>query len=272
MKLANLASAKVRVVPWNTSIKDVIMLMRDENISSVLVKDDNKVLVGLVTERDVVQKLTLNESNEKLDYQVNTLMTRPVYFVRHDNILPDIIDLHEEHSMRHFPIISGECHTEDNLVGIVMATDFIRRYLRLYLNNYIQENETEKAKPKAIVLGATKPISHYITCLKSTLTSLGVQCSIESDWQSILQNHAERTEIMIHDLDHVDTEVNSQIIRGLKDSKLPAVLLTSEEKLLVPFRSHLGDLKHIFCKPIDLSYLRWLICEFYEEWRSKKES
>ena len=57
-------------------MQDVVKEMIDKKISSVLVEDDKGMIVGIITERDIVRKFTLLDLEDKLQRTVATIPTR----------------------------------------------------------------------------------------------------------------------------------------------------------------------------------------------------
>lgn len=102
--LKKVINSKLLFVSHKSTIRETVLLMRQEQKSSVLVFDDQDKVVGIVTERDIVQKFTPIDYELKSDMLINTLMTRPVKFVRLAFLYEDMNRLHLQHGLRHFPL------------------------------------------------------------------------------------------------------------------------------------------------------------------------
>lgn len=122
---------KALAVPASTHIGPVLQKMIDSQVSCVLVHDAQGVIVGIMTERDVIRKLALLKVDISLDRPINTVMSRPVTFVAKATLLQDIRRLHREQRLRHFPVLvdpkAGP--NVENLAGILTVTDIARACL-----------------------------------------------------------------------------------------------------------------------------------------------
>jgi len=111
------------------SISDVVRLMNQRSVSSVLIYDDKSV-VGILTERDIIRKFVLLDLDLKWGKKVVTIMSFPVSYVRLSHLEQDVIRLHFQHRMRHFPVVAGDDMRLENVVGMITVTDVCRQYLR----------------------------------------------------------------------------------------------------------------------------------------------
>ena len=82
-KISDYMSEDYLYVDVNTSIGDAIKDLQQQKKSVILVKQKNKLL-GIITEQDIVRKVTfLSEQSKK----VSEIMTSPVIFVYEDDLL-----------------------------------------------------------------------------------------------------------------------------------------------------------------------------------------
>ena len=61
MTISDILRKKLESVEETTSIQEVAKKMKDTNVSSLVVVDMNCKPVGLVTERDIVTKMCIND-------------------------------------------------------------------------------------------------------------------------------------------------------------------------------------------------------------------
>lgn len=90
----------------------------------------NGVVVGIVTERDVLRKIATLDLQKKFDYKIRTIMSPQVYFVHVATIEADVKQLHLTKRRRHFPVLNkpGD-NSVDNIAGMITVTDICRKYL-----------------------------------------------------------------------------------------------------------------------------------------------
>lgn len=116
------------VVRGDSPITDAVRLMISKKISSILIINDVRDIIGIVTERDILRKISTLDIDLKLSRPIRTIMSRPVKFVSESTLLLDIKLLHHNHHCRHFPVLinkDGPANL-DNLAGIVSTTDIFR--------------------------------------------------------------------------------------------------------------------------------------------------
>lgn len=115
----------VLTVDKDAHITEVARIMRDKNISALLVEDDGK-LCGIVTERDIV--CTLGKFGCDLEgLRVEDIM------VRTEHLMVAEADDHNEHIMaimvekgiRHMPIVE-----DGEIVGLITIRDVVRDHVK----------------------------------------------------------------------------------------------------------------------------------------------
>jgi len=98
----------------DTSIVDAVKDLQTKKKSVILVKKNNK-LSGIITEQDIVRKVTfLSDPNKKL----SDLMTSPVIFVYEDDLLFHAVGKMRKNNLRHLPVIN----MNSKVVGMILAT------------------------------------------------------------------------------------------------------------------------------------------------------
>jgi CBS domain-containing protein len=103
----------------SAEIKDAIQIIVKKRIGGIPIIDQNTVLRGIVTERDVLRGLSLQKLQS--DKQVCDIMTKSVLVENPDCPLRVATKVMVENHFRRIPIVSGNV-----FFGIITATDFIR--------------------------------------------------------------------------------------------------------------------------------------------------
>lgn len=101
------------------SVREALRIMFDNNVGSLLVVKDGRV-VGLFTERDFSRSVAV-EGESSLDGPVADVITGDVLYVAPDTQLDQCMALMTEKRTRHLPVIDG-----DELVGIVSIGDIVK--------------------------------------------------------------------------------------------------------------------------------------------------
>ncbi|MCP4408637.1 MAG: CBS domain-containing protein [Gammaproteobacteria bacterium] len=105
----------------NTSIKDVAKLLNERRIGSVIIKQANGQLAGLVSERDIVRFIAEQEGGGNVDNPVSKIMTADLIVCDLDSAVDTLIIAITKHRIRHLPVMDG-----DQLVGMVSVGDLLK--------------------------------------------------------------------------------------------------------------------------------------------------
>jgi len=112
-KISDYMSEDYLYVDISTSIGEAIKNLQKQKKSVILVKEKNK-LSGIITEQDIVRKVTfISDSNKK----VSEIMTSPVIFVYEDDLLFHAVGKMRKSNLRHLPVID----LKSKVVGIIHA-------------------------------------------------------------------------------------------------------------------------------------------------------
>ena len=113
------------------SAQEASKKMRDKNVSSLVVVDENDKLKGLITERDLVRKACVSETGSGNIPIKDIMSTFP--FVTVDSGLPLEVaaNVMIQNKVRHLLVTNN--NDVSKIVGIITPTDFIS-YLKENLN------------------------------------------------------------------------------------------------------------------------------------------
>ena len=111
------ARAVVTIEPSET-IADTVYLLKEHSIGAVVVSRDNKNILGIISERDVVRHLAL-EQEGTLRVKVEDLMTEHVLTCQLEDDLEATMLVMTNGRFRHMPIVNSS----NELCGIVSLGD-----------------------------------------------------------------------------------------------------------------------------------------------------
>ncbi len=248
--LKTMVNSRIVFVHTQDDIAAVVKTMREKNISSVLVTDDEKSVVGIVTERDIVQKFTLLEHQNKLNAKVVAFMTRPVHFAKLATLEQDVRRLFLEHRIRHFPVIANESKAED-VLGMLTVTDISRAYFR----GKNQIFETKKEETIAIIAKkqAFTNYEHLFRALHFNVKASG------SETQVIKTAEVENLPLVV-DIDGYTVDETKDLLLQIKNLRAPLVLLSSTSAIVHGLKKHLtGENRYVAMKPLDISSILEII-------------
>jgi len=112
--------AVLTVRPEDTILK-VVQLLRLEGVGAMIVSRDGSKLEGLISERDVVHALAVDEG-KIFAMPVSALMTRAVVTCSPDDSVAHVARVMTEQRVRHLPVRDRS----DHLVGIISIGDVLK--------------------------------------------------------------------------------------------------------------------------------------------------
>ena len=119
MGLGNLVHRKVVTVNQGTTVKEVVRLMEEKNVGSVVVVGGGEV-VGIVTDRDILLRVVNKGLNPERS-SVDEGMTKGIVVLRDEMGLFDALEKVKEKGVRRFPVVDAR----GNLKGIMTLDDII---------------------------------------------------------------------------------------------------------------------------------------------------
>ena len=106
-------------VDRKTSVLEALQLMMKENVSALLILENNK-LEGIFTERDYARKVILNGKSSK-ETAISEVMTSDIITVKPEDSIEHCMKIMTDRHFRHLPVLA-----DTNVVGIVSIGDVVR--------------------------------------------------------------------------------------------------------------------------------------------------
>ncbi|PKM95546.1 MAG: CBS domain-containing protein [Firmicutes bacterium HGW-Firmicutes-1] len=116
MKAQEIMTTEVVSVDKKTSIRDAAMKMAESDVGSVVV-NDNKSLVGIITDRDIAIR-GVAENSDLNNVTCGDVMSKNVVTATSNTDMEKVIDLMSEHQIKRIPIVDN-----NNVVGMVSLRD-----------------------------------------------------------------------------------------------------------------------------------------------------
>ncbi len=114
MSILQFCDEQPAAIPITASVGDAIQLMLSLNVGATAVIDENQVVAGIFTERDVMRKIAL-ESRPPKEIPVSEVMTTPVVMATKDISPAEALAVMVEEHHRHLPIVDED----GKLLGIL---------------------------------------------------------------------------------------------------------------------------------------------------------
>ena len=121
MQIKNLMSEDIITIDKDQNLSDALKLLRKHNVSRLPVTN-NKELVGIISERDIANKLGSSkyESMPASRLHISSVMVKDVFTVPLTMQLEDVAKLMLDNGIGSVPVMD-----DDKMVGIVSKADFV---------------------------------------------------------------------------------------------------------------------------------------------------
>lgn len=122
MQIKNLMSEDIITIDKDQNLSDALKLLRKNNVSRLPVTN-NKELVGIISERDIADKLGSSkyESMPASRLHISSVMVKDVFTVPETMQLDEVAKLMLENGIGSVPVMDAD----DKMVGIVSKADFV---------------------------------------------------------------------------------------------------------------------------------------------------
>jgi CBS domain-containing protein len=137
--LRNKGRSVVTIHP-DATIERAIGVLRQRSIGALVVSDDGENVVGILSERDIVEALG-RYGSELLAVSVAEVMTCPVVTCEPEDSVAELMAEMTTRRIRHFPVVEG-----GRLIGIVSIGDLVK--------NRLDEIEYEAHSMRSFIAGA----------------------------------------------------------------------------------------------------------------------
>ncbi len=107
----------------SATVLEVIELLKEYNLGAVVLSPDGRRVAGIVTERDIVRRLT--EGTEFLEGPVSDIMTSDVETCTAKDSVHSLMETMTEQRIRHLPVVDEH----GNLSGIVSIGDAVKSHI-----------------------------------------------------------------------------------------------------------------------------------------------
>ncbi|HET9773390.1 MAG TPA: CBS domain-containing protein [Nitrososphaeraceae archaeon] len=104
-------------------------LMKEKQISSIIVTDEEKHPIGIITERDIVRRVVCNKKIAS-NTSVESIMSKPLVTVESKANIDEAVAIMIKNKIRRLPIVK-----DGHLYGLITTTDLIRYMFQKYVTD-----------------------------------------------------------------------------------------------------------------------------------------
>jgi len=128
-KVKELISKDLIYINSDSNTIKAAILMRENNISCLVVKERGE-FVGIVTEKDIINKV-VSEELYPGDVKIGSIMSKDLVFVSANEDIEDAAKLMREKGLRRLVVLE-----DDLVIGVITETDITKMVGDLRKNNY----------------------------------------------------------------------------------------------------------------------------------------
>ena len=122
----DLMRKKIETIKESASVQEAANKMKEKNVSSLVVVDENGRPLGLITERDLVRKICIRDvyTSKVINKDI---MSSPLITVKSKSLSSEAVDIMLQNNVRHLLVIDNESSEDVNKpIGIITPLDFTR--------------------------------------------------------------------------------------------------------------------------------------------------
>lgn len=129
--VGEIMTKKLETIAISNSAQEAAKKMRDKNVSSLLVIDNNNNTIGIVTERDLVRKVCVNDASSK-HTMIQEITSSPLITIDAISSIEVAADVMTQNKVRHLLVV--EDNDINKPLGIITPgdfTDFLKENLNI---------------------------------------------------------------------------------------------------------------------------------------------
>ncbi len=107
MSVKNFARKEVITLKPDNTVYDAVRLMKEKNVGSVVIVDDENKPIGIITDRDVVVRVVYNELDVK-NTLLEKVMTRGLSVLDENMGLFEALRFMKDEGVRRYPMVDSE--------------------------------------------------------------------------------------------------------------------------------------------------------------------
>ncbi|MGE5660967.1 MAG: cyclic nucleotide-binding/CBS domain-containing protein [Ignavibacteriales bacterium] len=142
--LRDIMRKRLETIDDSASVQEAAKKMKDKDVSSLIVVDRDGKPQGLVTERDLVTKVCVNNTYTS-EITTRQIMSVPLITISSTSTPAIAVDTMLRHNVRHLLVIDDDKDDESDskhFVGIITPLDFVR--IEEFPNDEVGKDELER--------------------------------------------------------------------------------------------------------------------------------
>jgi CBS domain-containing protein len=125
MTISDIMSKTLETIQEMASVQEAAKKMKEKGVSSLVAIDADGKPQGLITERDLVRKVCVNDKPVSAVTNKEIMSSSPLITIKASSSVSEAADMMLQYNVRHLLIIDDKYNANKPL-GIITALDFIR--------------------------------------------------------------------------------------------------------------------------------------------------
>ncbi|MEM1619806.1 MAG: CBS domain-containing protein [Fervidicoccaceae archaeon] len=119
LTVRDIMTVDVKTASPDARVSDVVRIMIENEIGSVVIVGDKREVLGIITERDLIRRVLARGLDPKA-VKAEEIMSRPVITIEPDASVEEAANLMKEKGVGHLPVVES-----GRLVGIIAEGDIL---------------------------------------------------------------------------------------------------------------------------------------------------
>ena len=128
--VSEIMTVKIETIGLEETAQMAAKRMKDKNVSSLVVVDRNDQAIGIVTERDLVREVCIQDASSN-EFIIQHIMSSPIVTIDPNSSIESAASVMLQNKVRHLVVVKGSKTT-----GIITSSNFIN-----YLNGQLDLND-----------------------------------------------------------------------------------------------------------------------------------
>lgn len=124
--IGEIMTTRIETIGLEDNAQEAARKMKHKNVSSLVVVDKNDQAVGIVTERDLVREVCVQDASSN-QHIIKNIMSSPIVTIDPNSSVEMAANVMVQNKVRHLVVVN-----EKKTLGIITATNFVN-----YLNQHL---------------------------------------------------------------------------------------------------------------------------------------
>ena len=119
LSVRDIMTVDVKITSPEATVSDILRIMMENNIGSVVIVGPKREVLGIITERDLIRKVLSKGLNPR-ETRAEEIMSKPVITIEPDASIQEAANLMKEKGVGHLPVVEN-----GRVIGIIAEGDII---------------------------------------------------------------------------------------------------------------------------------------------------